>query len=147
MNVNNFTQCSQEQKPKTIFDFGASSTMVPCNSMRTKNMVGHKDDILSKHGQNGPGAQARAQPHWHVPSWTKAISKVETTNNILQSLSDSSKLVSYYMYHCVVSRGSILPFCTGAHMHAPLTWEPRDYVTQSTSERGALYMIMDFCAP
>ena len=48
MNVNNRTQCSQDQKPQAFFVFRANSATAPRNSMRTKTLFSKEGKFWSK---------------------------------------------------------------------------------------------------
>ena len=93
MNVIDLTQCSQDQKPEAIFDFGADSTKAPGNLMRTKTLLFEKTTFPLKFCKNGRGAKAHCQGQRRYEPGTKGLWNVETTKGIVYSFLDFSKLI------------------------------------------------------
>ena len=71
--------------------------MAPRNSMRTKTWWFEKTTFPIKFGQNGRGAKARSRSQRQYEPRTKAISKVESTRDILHSLFEFSKHFWYFI--------------------------------------------------
>ena len=72
--------------------------MAPCNSIHTKTWAFEYTTFALKCGQNGLDAKAHSQSQRRIQPRTKAIQDVGTTNEILHSLCDVSKVV-YYLYN------------------------------------------------
>ena len=60
---------------------------------------------------------------------TKAFQKKKTTHNMVRGLLHFSKRVFYFIQNCLVNTRTISSYCTRAHGHVRLTWEPRDTAT------------------
>ena len=97
MNVKDLTQCSQDQQPEVIFFFGATSTMVSRNSMHTTTWLFEQTTFALKIDQDGRGAKARSRSQRRYEPPSKIIWELETTENIMHSLSEFSKLVYYFI--------------------------------------------------
>ena len=144
MNVNNLIQCSNNQEPEGIFNLGATSTMAPRNSIRTKTWSFEKTGFPLQFGKNGPVPKACSQSQRRYKPQTKAIWNVDNMNDIVYSLFDFSKLVDCFIYYCLVDRHAISSYCTHAHMYARLTWDPREDLTHSKHVCRYLLWVLQF---
>ena len=86
--------------------------------------------------------KARTRSLWGVEPRTKAICKVETTKDIVDSLVDFYNLVFYFIKFRLVSTRAILPLCTRANFavfamvcHIEITISP--WGTGSSQEKRA----------
>ena len=140
----NLSQCSQDHTPEVIFAFRANSTMAQRNSMRTKTWLFEKTPFPLKFGQNDCGAKACSRPQRQFEPRINVIWNVEITDNILLSLCDFSALIYHVLQYCLVSMRTISAFCTQTHMHARLTWDPREVVTHSKNVREHLLWVLPF---
>ena len=129
MNVDNRTQCSQDQKPWAIPVFRANSTMVYAIQCVPKLHFRKRASFGRKLGQNGQTPEARTRSLCGVEPRTKAICKVETTKDIVDGLVDFHNLVLHFILFRLVSTRAILRLCTRAHMQALMTQVGGDNLT------------------
>ena len=62
----------------------------------------------------------------------------------MYDLLDIVKPIHYLIYYCLVSRRAEPAFWTRAHMHALLTWEPREDLTHSKYVCKHLLWVLQF---
>ena len=55
-----------------------------------------------------------------------------------------SKSIYYFIWYCVVSTRAQAAFCTSAHMHAWLTWDPREDLIHSKYICKQLLWVLQF---
>ena len=81
--------------PEAIFEFGATSTMAPCNSMRTKTWSFEKTIFPLRFGPNGRGVKAHSRSQRLYEPQTKTIWREDGMRNIVHTLFHFSQTIYY----------------------------------------------------